>query len=179
MAEVVIPRRWRNRSYYVAFAFLIVFGRLLPLDAGPDRWPGPDLILAITYAWVLRRPEAVPVLLVTAVVLMTDVLFMRPLGLWTACVVLGLEFLRARELITRDIPFLGEWAMVGATILAISVLNSLVLALFGVIQPTLGQVLIQTIVTIMVYPVIVLLSSKGLGIRKVTPGSVDQLGHRL
>ena len=179
MADVVVPRRWRNRMIYVAFAFVVVFGRLLPLDAGPDRWPGPDLILLVTYAWVLRRPESVPVTLVAAIVLMTDVLFMRPLGLWAACVVLGLEFLRAREQITRDMPFLGEWAMVSATILAISVLNTLILALFAVIQPSLGQVLIQTIVTIVVYPAVVLLSSKGLGIRKVAPGAVDQLGHRL
>lgn len=179
MAEVVVTRRWRNRLLYVGVAFCVVFGRLLPLDAGPGGWPGPDLILLMTYALVLRRPTAVPVLLVAAVVLMTDVLFMRPLGLWTACVILGLEFLRARESLSRDLPFLGEWLMVGATILAITVLNALILALFAVIQPTLGQVLMQTIVTVLAYPVAVLFASKGLGLKKMAPGAVDQLGHRL
>lgn len=179
MAEVIVPRRWHNRTLFVGLALLFVFTRLLPLDAGPGGWPGPDLVLLFAYAWALRRPEAVPVTLVAAVILMTDVLFMRPLGLWTACAILGLEFLRAREALTRDLPFLGEWLMVGATILAVTVLNAVVLALFLVIQPAFGQVLIQTIVTILAYPVVVLFSSKVLRIRKASPGAVDQLGHRL
>lgn len=179
MAEAVVTQRWRNRLLYVGFALLFVFGRLLPLDAGPGGWRGPDLILLLTYCWALRRPEAVPVGLVAVVVLMTDVLFMRPLGLWTACVILGLEFLRARESLSRDLPFLGEWLMVGATILAVAVLNAVILSIFVVIRPGLGQVLIQTIVTILAYPLVALFSSSVLGFRKVTPGAVDQLGRRL
>lgn len=179
MADTVVTRRWRTRALYVALAFLIAFGRLLPLDAGPSVWPGPDLILLLTYAWVLRRPDAVPVLLVALVVLMSDILFMRPLGLWTACAILGLEFLRRREAFSRDLPFPAEWALVSATILGITVLNALVLTLFVVIQPTLGQILIQTIITVLSYPLVVLFSSIALGVRKVTPGAVDQLGHRL
>ncbi len=179
MAEGVATMRWRNRLLYVAFALLIVFGRLLPLDAGPGGWPGPDFILLLAYAWVLRRPEAVPVSLVAAVILLTDILFMRPLGLWTACAILGLEFLRARESLSRDLPFLGEWLMVGATIVAVTVLNALILAVFAVLQPPLGQILIQMILTILAYPLVVVFSSSLLGIRKVTPGAVDQLGHRL
>ncbi len=179
MVEVIVARRWRNRFLFLGLAFLFVFARLLPLDAGPGGWPGPDMILLFAYAWALRRPDAVPVLLVTAVVLMTDVLFMRPLGLWTACVVLGLEFLRARSGLTRDLPFLGEWMMVGATILAVTVLNATILALFVVIRPALGQVLIQMIVTVAAYPLVVLFSAAVFGIRKAPPGAVDQLGHRL
>jgi rod shape-determining protein MreD len=179
MADAIVPRRWRLRALYGVLGFLVIFTRLLPLDTPPGQWPGPDVLLLLTYAWVLRRPEAVPVTLVTAMVLLTDVLFMRPLGLWTACVILGLEFLRARAIIARDIPFLGEWLMVSATILAITMLNALVLALFVVLQPALGQVLMQSIATVLTYPVVVLFSSKLFGIRKLAPGSVDQLGHRL
>ena len=179
MAEVVHPRRWQNRAIYLGLAFFVVFGRLLPLNTGPGGWPGPDLILLLTYSMALRRPDAVPVLLVVAVTLMTDVLFMRPLGLWTACVILGLEFLRAREPLTRDLPFLGEWVMVGATIIAVTLLNAVILSVFGVIRPTLGQTLIQMIVTVFVYPAMVLFTSSVLGIRRVTPGAVDPLGHKL
>jgi rod shape-determining protein MreD len=179
MAEAIVPRRWRYRTLYVVLGLLVIFTHLLPLAAPPGRWPGPDVLLLLTYAWVLRRPEAVPVTLVTAMVLLTDILFMRPLGLWTACVILGLEFLRARVIVARDLPFLGEWLMVGATILAITILNALVLSLFVVLQPALGQVLMQTIATVLAYPVVVLFSSKVFGIRKLAPGSVDQLGHRL
>ncbi|MEM6824567.1 MAG: rod shape-determining protein MreD [Pseudomonadota bacterium] len=179
MAEVVKPRIWRNRALYLGLAFLLVFERLLPLGELSGRLPGPDLILVLTYALALRRPDAVPTLLVAGVFLMTDVLFMRPLGLWTACVLLGLEFLRAREPISRDQPFLGEWTMVAGTILAVTVLNTGILSIFAVIRPTLGQILIQMIVTALVYPAIVVFCSGVLGIMKVSPGAVDPLGNRL
>lgn len=178
MAEVA-PRLWRNRALYLGGVFLIVFGRLLPLDTTGTSLPGPDLILLFTYALVLRRPDALPVAMVAAVILMTDVLFFRPLGLWTACVIIGLEILRAREPLSRDMPFLGEWVMVGAMIVAITVLNMAVLTLFGVIRPTLGRELLQMIVTVFSYPAVVLVVHSILGIAKITPGSVDQLGRKL
>ena len=179
MADVIVTRLWRNRALFLLIAMTIVFGRLLPLDAGPGNWPGPDLILILTYAWVLRRPDYVPVGLVAAVILLTDILFMRPLGLWTALVILGLEFLRAREPLWRDVPFLIEWFMAGIAILAVSVSYLLVLSLFAVDQPTLGQSLIHLILTILVYPLAVLFSSAVIGFKKMSPGAVDQLGRKL
>ena len=179
MVEVVRTRTWANRGIYVGLALLVIFGRLLPLDAGPGGWPSPDLILLLTYAWALRRPDAVSVPLVTLVILSTDILFMRPLGLWTACVILGLEFLRSREHLTRDLSFLGEWLMIGATILAITALNALVLTVFGAIRPPFGQLVLQTVATILTYPLVVLFSAAILGVRRMAPGAVDQLGRKV
>lgn len=179
MADVVVTRVWRNRLLFAGFAFLIAFGRLLPLDLAPGGWPGPDLILLFAYVWVLRRPDYVPVALVAFVILMSDVLFMRPLGLWTAFAVLGLEYLRSREALWRDLPYMAEWMMVSATIVAITVGNTAVLALFAVDQPPLGQTLLQAIVTILAYPLVELFSSRVLGLRKMAPGAVDQLGRKL
>lgn len=178
MAEVA-PRLWRNTFVYLGGVFAIVFMRLLPLDVGAASLPGPDLILLFTYALILRRPDAMPVMLVAAVILMTDVLFFRPLGLWTACVILGLEFLRAREPLSRDMPFLGEWLMVGAVVAAITLLNMAILTIFGVIRPSLGREIIQMVVTIFTYPAVVLIVHSVFGIAKITPGAVDQLGRKL
>ena len=50
--------------------------------------------------------------------LLDDLLSYRPPGLWTALVLIATEVLRARESGTRDLPFWGEWAMVGAVMLA-------------------------------------------------------------
>ncbi len=178
MADVVETHIWRNRLLFAGLAFLIAFGRLLPLDLGPG-WPGPDLILLLAYSWVLRRPDYVPVTLVAFVILMSDVLFMRPLGLWTACAILGLEYLRSRETLWRDLPFMVEWMMIGATVFAITMGYSATLALFAVDQPPLGQTLIQAIVTVLAYPLVELFSSRVLGFRKMAPGAVDQLGRKL
>lgn len=179
MADIVVTKTWRNRALFAGLAFLVAFGRLLPLDAGPRVWPGPDLILLLAYVWVLRRPDYVPVTLVALVILMSDVLFMRPLGLWTACAVLGLEYLRSREALWRDLPYMAEWMMVSATILATTVGYTAVLALFAVDQPPLGQTLLQAIVTVLAYPLVELFSSRVLGFRKMAPGAVDQLGRKL
>ncbi len=179
MAEVIVTRNWRHRAVFLGLAFIVIFARLLPLDSGPGQLPGPDLLVCLAFAWVLRRPDYVPVTMIAAVILTTDILFMRPLGLWTACVVLGSEFLRAREPFSRDLPFMLEWMVVGTVIAAMTLGYVLTLAIFAVDQPALGLTLIQMIATIVAYPFVVLFSARLLGLRKIPPGAVDQLGHKL
>lgn len=178
MAEAVVTRSWRYGVLFFVLAFVIVFARLLPLGPGPGL-PGPDLLVCVAFAWVLRRPGAVPVLSIAAVMFLTDILFMRPIGLWTACVVLGSEFLRSREPFSRDLPFLLEWLVVSVVIVSMTLGYSLILAIFGVDQPSLGLRLIQMIATILAYPPVVLFSVALLGLRKMAPGAVDELGRRM
>ena len=74
---------------------------------------GPDLMLAFTFAWVLRRPDYVPVLLIAAIFLLEDMLLMRPPGLWTADRAdRDRDPARSREPRPREMPFMAEWAMV-------------------------------------------------------------------
>ena len=84
-------RVWSFRFLYVASCAAIMFFHLLPLQTSPGRWGAPDFLSALTYAWVLRRPEYVPALLIAAMMLLADMLFMRPPGLQAALVVAGLN----------------------------------------------------------------------------------------
>lgn len=179
MAEVFKPERLARQIIFLALAFGIAFVQLLPLSPGPGGLPGPDLILALSFAWVLRRPDFVPVLLVALVMLVTDFLFLRPPGLWAAITVLGLEFLRAREGAFRDVPFLLEWGMVSVVLTVMTLGRAAVLLIFFVDQPPLGLTLIELILTMMAYPVVVLVSVYLFGLRKAAPGEVDALGRRL
>lgn len=179
MAEVVVIRRWRYWALFAALCFAIIFARLLPLDAGPGRLPGPDLLVCLCFAWVLRRPSYVPVALIAVVILLSDILFMRPLGLWTAAVVLGSEFLRSREPYWRDLPFFLEWPIVCSVIVAMTLGYVVILAIFAVDQPAFGRILIQMIATCLAYPIVVLFSAKLFRLKKMPPGAVDQLGHKL
>lgn len=179
MAEVVVTRRFRHSCLFLSLAFLVIFARLLPLDAGPGRLPGPDLLVCLTFAWVLRRPAYVPVAMIAAVMLMTDILFLRPLGLWAFCVVLASEVLRRREPLMRDVPFLIEWFMVGIVMIAMTLGYTLILAIFVVDQPSIGLTLIQMIATILAYPLVVLFSARIVGLKKAPPGAVDNLGRKL
>jgi rod shape-determining protein MreD len=179
MAEAAASRRIAWRSVFVALALLIAFVRLLPLGDGGGGVPGPDLLVALALAWAIRRPDYVPTLLVAAVMLVADFIFMRPPGLWAAITVLGVEFLRNREAGFRDLPFLVEWGTVALLMLAMTLANGFVLLVLMVDQPTLGLTLLQLIATILAYPLVVAVTVFALGLRRVAPGEVDDMGHRL
>jgi rod shape-determining protein MreD len=179
MAEALATRRVLWRSVFVTLAVLIAFLRLLPLGDGVGGVPGPDLLVALALAWAVRRPDYVPVLLLAAIMLMADFLFLRPPGLWAAITVLGVEFLRNRETAFRDLPFLVEWGMVALLLLAMTLTNALVLLVLMVDQPTLGLTLLQLIATILAYPLVVAVTVFAFGLRRAAPGEVDDMGHRL
>ncbi len=178
MVEATVTRRWTYWGLFLGLSALIIFVKLLPIQPGPGRIPGPDVLTLFALAWIVRRPDYVPVLLVATVFLMADILFMRPPGLWTALVILGLEFLRARSVNMRENSFLGEWLTVAGVIAAMTFANAVVLTIFIVDQPGLGQALIRMISTILVYPIVVALAARGFGLKKIAPGEVDQLGHK-
>ncbi|MFT6452346.1 MAG: rod shape-determining protein MreD [Halocynthiibacter sp.] len=179
MVDPITSRRWIYRGLLLAISALVIFFHLLPIQVGEAYWPGPDFVLAFAFAWVMRRPDYVPVLLLGGLVLLTDMLFLRPPGLWAALAVIGLEFLRAREHLSRDLPFPVEWAMVAAVLISMTVAYRFFLVLFAVDQGGLGLSLMQLMTTIAVYPLIVLVSGTLLGINKIAPGEVDDMGHRL
>ena len=179
MVDPITSRLWLYSLLFLAISLLIIFFELLPLDLAAGRWPGPDLTVAIAFAWVLRRPDFVPVVLIAGVFLTMDLLFMRPPGLWAGLVVLGSEFLRTREPQSRDLPFLVEWAMVSGVLIAMTLAARLIQMIFVVGQPTFGLVTLQLGATILSYPIVVSASRMVFGIRKIAPGEVDQLGHPL
>ncbi|WP_299946884.1 rod shape-determining protein MreD [uncultured Ruegeria sp.] len=157
---------WAKRGLYVALSVLVMFLHLLPLDTKPDRLPFPDILVALTYAWVLRRPEYVPILMIAIIMFTADLLLQRPPGLLAALVVLGAAYLHSTSAGMKDAGFVGEWTTVGAVITAVFVLNRLILGILSVQQATLGPVVVQVVLTIAIYPVMVLLSQSAFGVRR-------------
>lgn len=179
MVDPVVAHRLAYRLLFAGLAALVLFVRILPLGAVPSRIPGPDLILCGTLAFVLRRPDYAPAALIATVLLMEDILAMRPPGLWPLAALLGTEFLRSREASFRDLPFALEWLVAAAVIVAVTVINGLVLAVFLVPQAPAGLTALQTLVTILAYPGVVLIARFVFGLRKAAPGQVDAFGHRI
>ena len=169
---------WIMRAAYVGLGVLIVLMQLMPLEFTPRRFALPDMVIALTLAWAVRRPEYVPALAVAAVLLLADFLLLRPPGLLAALVLGGAEFLKAQSRGLRDQPFAMEWLSVAILIVGIFVAFRLVAAIALVPQAPLALTLIQMVGTILAYPVVVLLSYAVLGLRKSAPGEVDTLGHR-
>lgn len=163
-------------AYFGVMAVLLLL-HVVPLSVGPGRLPGPDLLLIITIAWVLRRPHYVPMLLVAAVFLLADMVLMRPPGLWAALVVTGVEFLRVREPTVREASFPAEWAMVAAVLLAMTLAYVAILTVLLVDYAGLGLILLQYLGNVAAYPLVVALSRNIFGVTKMTPTQTDARGR--
>ncbi len=179
MAEGVRQQVWLYRGIFVGLALFILFLRLLPLGTVPGRLPGPDLLLCVMLAWVMRRPDYLPVLMITFIVFLEDVMLMRPLGLWTALVVLATEFLRSRAALTRELNFAVEWMLVAGLMIGLLLAYRLFFAVTFLPQAGIGFALTQTLWSILCYPVVVMASRLILDLRKPAMGEVDALGRRL
>ena len=127
MAEHKPSRLWVMRSVYLGIALLIPLLHLLPLTVGPRAWAPPDLLFALTYAWAVRRPEYVPALAILLAVLLSDFLLQRPPGLWTAIVLVMIEWTKSRESRQVETTLVLEWMSFGLVVVAAILINRLVL----------------------------------------------------
>lgn len=169
MVDPLTAARLSHWIIYCALALCYVLLRLLPLGNGVSSWPGPQIMLAVSFAWVIRRPDYVPMLLVGLVALLLDLTLMRPPGLMAALVVIAVEFLRNRQGASREWPFIVEMAVMAVLLVAILAVNRLILMIFLVPQPALGGELQQLISTLLAYPIVVLISVRLLGIDNNSP----------
>lgn len=192
MAERSLSGRVWYAGVFLAIAAMLFVFRFLPLqglgdptrlpgESGPSlaTWPMPDLMLALTLAWVVRRPDLLPAPLIAGYVFLEDILMMRPPGLWALLVLGTTEFLRRRNPSLRGLVFGLEYALVGALILGMFTANRLVLGIVMVPQPSLGLSLAQIVGTVAIYPAVVACLHFGLGLRKPATGEVDDLGQKL
>ena len=179
MINALIGPVWLHRLIFLGVALVITFVRLLPLQTTAGHLPGPDLLLCLIFAWMVRRPEYLSALMIGVVVLAEDILLMRPPGLWTALVLIGAEFIRARSALTRELNFGVEWLLVAGVIFGVFFANRTILDMAFVNQPTFGFSLLQIIWSVAAYPVVVALSRYGLDLYKPAMGQIDSFGRRM
>ena len=141
--------------------------------------PGPDILLCIIFAWTMRRPDYLPALLIGAVVLLEDMILMRPPGLWTALVIIASEFVRARVALTRELNFGVEWLLVAGLMLGLLLCYRMAFAIALLPQAGFGFAMVQVIWSIVCYPVVVFLSRYVLDLHKPAMGEVDAYGRRM
>lgn len=177
MARGVATERWLFGLAYAGLLACLILVNLMPLKIVPGRLPGPDLMVCLTLAWVLRRPQFVPLPVVAGLFLLADMFFMRPLGLWAAIVVVAVETLRVREPAIRDQTFPVEWGLVAGMVLAMTAANRLVQTVFLVDQVSLALEFSQAIVTILAYPLVVLVTRFVFGITKMRPDDTEAQGR--
>ena len=179
MAEWADSKTWTNRLVFVGLAFVLIVVDLVPLDMRPSLWAAPDLLLAVTIAWVARKPSYVPVLVIAAIMLMTDFLFLRAPGLWAALVVILTEAIRRQHREFCAMPFLAEWGTVAFGIIAITLVNRVILAIVMAPQAPLALTLIEMVATILVYPIVLVAAHFIFGVSRTAPGETGSRGQVL
>lgn len=166
MSDARLHRRILSVAGFVALSGAMVLVKLLPLGGGGTGWPAPDLLVCLLVAWMIRRPDLLPMPLVAAVFLWADLMLMRPPGLWATFAVLAGEWLRNRQRSLRAAPMVAEPGLLAALMVAMVLANWAVLAVLFVDQPRLGQQLLQVPVTVLAYPAVAALLQLGFGLRR-------------
>lgn len=178
MIDPITWTLWRGRLGFLFLSALLIFGALLPLGGEAGRLAGPDILLCLILAWMMRRPDFLPLSLLAITLLFADILLMRPPGLMAALVVIAAEVIRARAVLMRELSFPMELAVVAGLMLAILLANKLILALTLVPQVSFGAALMQWLWSLIAYPGVVLVTSFVLGLRKPSLGEFDAYGRR-
>ncbi len=179
MAERSIFRLWAMRAVFFGIALLIAFVHLLPLETTPRSFAGPDLLTAFVFAWVLRRPDYLPPVCVALVMLLADMLFQRPPGLWALLVLLASEWLKSQDRRLRENTIFAEWLTVALALFIITVLYRVILSLLIVAPGTSFLAAMQFTLTLAVYPLVTAITYLVFGVRRSAPGEFDPVGRSL
>lgn len=177
--------RFRHGSPRLEMAFLIALGLvaiyvpLVPFSLAAEDGGPPDLLFCLVIAWILRRPDTAPLVLVLTLGLLADVLNSRPIGLGALALVLSSELFRAQRSLLVGVPFILEWIAVALTLVAAGLCAFLVLKVTFMDGPSVRQLVTHALVTALFYPVVVVVLHWMIGIRapeaRPQPGRLDPL----
>jgi len=178
MNDLSLSYVWAMRCAYFALALVVMFFHLLPLNTVPSRFAPPDLLMTFSFAWAMRRPDFVPAVSIAVVMLLGDLILQRPPGFMAMLILIGAEYLKSRFSGQGESSFAVEWTLVAVLIVAITLINRVVLGILSVPQAPVSLTLIQMIATMVAYPLVVIVSQWGLGVRKLAPNEAETLGAK-
>ncbi|WBU55536.1 rod shape-determining protein MreD [Paracoccus sediminicola] len=174
MSAAIRRRKFVGISVYIGLGLAFLFFRLMPLSPGDPGLPGPDLALCLTFAWLLRRPDQLPAIIIVALTLTGDFLLSRPFGLWSFVMLCGTEMLRPRSQRWSDQAFLFEWLRI-ALLMGLMMLGyRLMMMLVLLPVPGLGPVMLQWLATVAAYPVMVLFIHV-IGVRRLSAAEIEMM----
>ena len=146
-------RVFRLQLTYLAIVALVVLLQTLPLQSLPYPFAPADVPLAITFAWIMRRPDVMSPILITLAFLFADAILQRPPGLWTLIVLCASIFLRMRTRGRKEMLFLYEWFIV-SFVIGVSFLVHYFALMFSFLPvPDVQQYVVQVTLSILIYPI--------------------------
>ena len=149
---------WVQRFFYFIFSLLLIVWLIVPQNPLKQTIPTPDFLFCLTLAIIFRRPNVLPIVLIGLVFLVTDILFNRPIGLWTAIVLITTEFARTQFWRYNDANFITTWLFVSLLIMISTFTHMIVLNIFLISQAEFWHYLIWAMLTILIYPIMFCIS---------------------
>ncbi len=148
---------------FVATAAFAILLEIAPLGLSAGSVSAPDLTAAFVFFWVLRRPEAAPVLLVCFVAITRDLLAGGPVGAGALALVLGAEAVRSRD--GARAPLYLELMMFAVFALVTNIGAWFLVWITAGGAPSLSAVLARAAITVACYPAVYLIFRSLLRIR--------------
>ena len=143
----------RLQLTYLAIVALVVLLQTLPLQSLAYPFAPADVPLAITFAWIMRRPDVMSPILITLAFLFADAILQRPPGLWTLIVLCASIFLRMRTRGRKEMLFLYEWFIV-SWVIGVSFLVHYFALMFSFMPvPDVQQYVVQVMLSVLIYPI--------------------------
>lgn len=158
-------RKWLNPLLFLLAGLVAIGGPMIPMGLAANSVAFPDLLFAVTMAWVIRQPATAPMVLVAFLAILADALLMRPIGLWALMLLLGSEAVRLGHRTFRDIPFVLEWAYVAGLLVILILLQSVVMLVTFMPQYGVLTLFWHVLRTVAIYPVVVAVLHWGMRIR--------------
>jgi rod shape-determining protein MreD len=170
---------WLKRLALVLIAALVMFYHLIPFTLTPTTIPAPDILFCIICALIIRRPEIVPFWIIGLIYFGFDIFLMKPLGVWTACILVATEVLRANRDAFRENLFPFEWFSITLIFFLTLALNRTFLAVSFVPTPHISNMLWEFIFTVLTYPIVLFVVTYIFRVRKPALGEIDTKGQTL
>ena len=147
-----------NRLLRLRFSFLIittfiVMLQTLPIQTGFNQIFIPDILLVMTFSWVMQRPDIIGPILLTIALLFSDFILQRPPGLWTLIVLFSGMFLRMRSIRFKEEFFIYEWATVSVVIVFCYILQNVSMRFAFLAPYDFKLISIQALTAVLFYPI--------------------------
>ncbi|MEM6307630.1 MAG: rod shape-determining protein MreD [Pseudomonadota bacterium] len=155
------------RGKYLFVVLIILFAQTLPLQPITEYPFVPDVLMAVTFAWVLRRPDAITPLLVCIAIFLADLVLHRPPGLWTFIILISVIFLQTRSPDMPHMIFAVEWVLVSVVMMACLIVYQVFLVITFVGHQPAVLMVGQAVSTIAVYPLVVFVSRRFLAVNYI------------
>ena len=112
----------------------------------------PDLFLCLIFAFALNRPETINLYTILTLLLFSDVLHMKPIGLFTILMLMSVVIIRRYKRQIEQSPFYIHYLIFLILLSCVQTLNLFLHHLLFLPKLSLLTVVNQTIFTLICYP---------------------------